>query len=110
MCSLAHRTFVPPHHERITALIDDLVAFANRVDLPVLVQTAIAQAQFETIHPFPDGNGRVGRALIQAMLRGGSQRAMSPFRSPRVCSIAGGIVRGGSQCSHPGRRPGNCRA
>lgn len=63
--------FVPPHHERVTVLMDDLVAFANRVDLPVLVQTAIAHAQFETIHPFPDGNGRVGRALIQAMLRGG---------------------------------------
>lgn len=63
--------FVPPHHERVTALMDDLVAFANRVDLPVLAQTAIAHAQFETIHPFPDGNGRVGRALIQAMLRGG---------------------------------------
>ncbi|WP_411732006.1 Fic family protein [Paeniglutamicibacter sp.] len=63
--------FVPPHHERVTALMDDLVAFANRVDLPVLAQTAITHAQFETIHPFPDGNGRVGRALIQAMLRGG---------------------------------------
>lgn len=63
--------FVPPHHERVGALMDDLVAFANRVDLPVLAQTAIAHAQFETIHPFPDGNGRVGRALIQAMLRGG---------------------------------------
>lgn len=63
--------FVPPHHDRVAALIDDLVVFANRVDLPVLAQTAIAHAQFETIHPFPDGNGRVGRALIQAMLRGG---------------------------------------
>ncbi|WP_241988173.1 Fic family protein [Cryobacterium sp. MDB2-10] len=63
--------FVPPHHDRVPALMDDLVAFANRVDLPVLAQTAIAHAQFETIHPFPDGNGRVGRSLIQAMLRGG---------------------------------------
>lgn len=63
--------FVPPHQDRVPALMDDLVAFANRVDLPVLAQTAIAHAQFETIHPFPDGNGRVGRALIQAMLRGG---------------------------------------
>ena len=63
--------FVPPHHDRVPALMDDLVAFANRLDLPVLAQTAIAHAQFETIHPFPDGNGRVGRSLIQAMLRGG---------------------------------------
>lgn len=63
--------FVPPHQDRVPALMDDLSAFANRVDLPVLVHTAIAHAQFETIHPFPDGNGRVGRALIQSMLRGG---------------------------------------
>lgn len=63
--------FVPPHHERVPELIDDLVVFANRDDLPVMAQIAVAHAQFETIHPFPDGNGRVGRALIQAMLRGG---------------------------------------
>lgn len=63
--------FVPPHQDRVPALMDDLVVFANRVDLPVLAQSAIAHAQFETIHPFPDGNGRTGRALIQTMLRGG---------------------------------------
>ncbi|MDY7541804.1 Fic family protein [Cryobacterium sp. 5B3] len=63
--------FVPPHQDRVPELMDDLLTFANRVDLPVLAQTAIAHAQFETIHPFPDGNGRVGRSLIQAILRGG---------------------------------------
>jgi Fic family protein len=63
--------FVPPHHELVPALMDDLLVFADRTDLPRLAQTAIAHAQFETIHPFPDGNGRVGRALVQAMLRGG---------------------------------------
>jgi Fic family protein len=62
-------SFVPPHHERIPALMDDLVVFARRTDLPALPQIAIAHAQFETIHPFPDGNGRTGRALVQAMLR-----------------------------------------
>lgn len=62
-------SFVPPHHERVPALMDDLVAFARRADLPALPQIAIAHAQFETVHPFPDGNGRTGRALIQAMLR-----------------------------------------
>jgi Fic family protein len=62
--------FVPPHHERVPALIDDLVKFTRRTDLPLLPQAAIAHAQFETIHPFPDGNGRTGRALIHAMLRG----------------------------------------
>jgi Fic family protein len=62
--------FVPPHHEHVPALIDDLVAFARRTDLPLLAQTAVAHAQFETIHPFADGNGRTGRALIHALLRG----------------------------------------
>lgn len=54
----------------VPALIDDLVAFARRTDLPLLAQTAVAHAQFETIHPFADGNGRTGRALIHALLRG----------------------------------------
>ncbi|GAA4672083.1 Fic family protein [Frondihabitans cladoniiphilus] len=60
--------FVPPHHDRVGAAMTDLVAFARRLDLPALPQIAVAHAQFETIHPFPDGNGRTGRALIQAML------------------------------------------
>jgi Fic family protein len=61
--------FVPPHHRRVLAAIDDLLRFAQRDDIPVLPQIALAHAQFETIHPFADGNGRTGRALIQAMLR-----------------------------------------
>jgi Fic family protein len=62
--------FVPPHHKHVPELIDDLVRFTGRTDLPLLSQAAIAHAQFETIHPFTDGNGRTGRALIHAMLRG----------------------------------------
>ncbi|HUZ21078.1 MAG TPA: Fic family protein [Acidimicrobiales bacterium] len=62
--------FVPPHHSRVPAAMDDLVAFVARHDLPPLVHAAVAHAQFETIHPFPDGNGRVGRALVHALLRG----------------------------------------
>lgn len=62
--------FVPPHHDHVPALMDDLVAFTRRTDIPVLTHAAIAHAQFETIHPFPDGNGRTGRALVHAMLRG----------------------------------------
>ena len=62
-------SFVPPHHERVAAALDDLIQFMHRADLPVLVQVAIAHAQFETIHPFNDGNGRTGRALVHAMLR-----------------------------------------
>ncbi|GAT00028.1 Fic family protein [Mycolicibacterium fortuitum] len=61
--------FVPPRHERIPAAIDDLIAFAARDDVALLAQIAVAHAQFETIHPFTDGNGRTGRALAQSMLR-----------------------------------------
>lgn len=64
-------TFIPPHQSRVPALIADLVSFARRTDVPVLAQAALAHAQFETIHPFPDGNGRTGRALLQGMLRHG---------------------------------------
>ncbi len=63
--------FVPPHHDRLLAAIDDLMKFIARDDLPVLAHAALAHAQFETIHPFTDGNGRTGRALVQAMLRHG---------------------------------------
>jgi len=62
--------FVPPPHDQVPELIDDLVRFASRTDLPLLCQAAVAHAQFETIHPFPDGNGRTGRALVHAILRG----------------------------------------
>lgn len=61
--------FVPPHHDRVPEAIDDLVAFLGREDIEPLTQAAVAHAQFETIHPFPDGNGRVGRALAHSLLR-----------------------------------------
>lgn len=61
--------FVAPPAEAIPDLVDDLVTFASRSDLDPLVQVALAHAQFETIHPFTDGNGRTGRALAQSMLR-----------------------------------------
>ena len=65
-----HAQFVPPQHSRVPAAMADLIAFMDRDDMPAMVQAAIAHAQFETIHPFPDGNGRTGRALIHALLRG----------------------------------------
>ena len=61
--------FVPPHERHLRTLIDDLIAFIARSDIPVLAHVAIAHAQFETIHPFSDGNGRTGRALVHAQLR-----------------------------------------
>jgi Fic family protein len=60
--------YVGPKFSRVPGLMSDLVRFARRTDWPVIPQIAIAHAQFETIHPFPDGNGRTGRALIQSML------------------------------------------
>lgn len=61
--------FVPPHHRRVPAAIDDQVAFIGRDDVPVLEHAAIAHAQFETIHPFGDESGRTGRRLVHAQLR-----------------------------------------
>lgn len=61
--------FVPPPPGLVPSLLDDLCAFCNRTDLPAAIQAAIAHVQFETIHPFFDGNGRVGRALILIILR-----------------------------------------
>jgi Fic family protein len=55
--------FVPPPPDTVEDYMGDLVAFANRDDMPALVQAAIAHAQFETIHPFTDGNGRTGRVM-----------------------------------------------
>jgi Fic family protein len=60
--------FVPPVSSRVPELINDLVLFTKRLDVPALAQIAIAHAQFETIHPFEDGNGRTGRAIVQSML------------------------------------------
>lgn len=65
-----HRAdFVPPHHRHVPEAMEDLVAFMRLDRFAVLAHVAVAHAQFETIHPFPDGNGRAGRALMHAMLR-----------------------------------------
>jgi Fic family protein len=61
--------FVPPPPEHVHALLEDLCAAVDADSLPPLVQAAIVHAQFETIHPFDDGNGRVGRALVHVILR-----------------------------------------
>ncbi|WP_114201348.1 Fic family protein [Janibacter anophelis] len=73
-------TFVAPAHERVEPAVEDLCAFVARTDIPLLPQCAIAHAQLETIHPFNDGNGRVGRALVHAMLQqgGATTRATVP--------------------------------
>lgn len=61
--------FVPPPEHEVDRLIADLLAFLARDDIPPVAQAAIGHAQFETIHPFVDGNGRVGRCLVHVVLR-----------------------------------------
>ncbi len=75
--------YVPPAPERVAGLMDDLLDFLNRDDVPVLVQAAIGHAQFESIHAFTDGNGRIGRALVSAVLRrrGVARNAVIPLAS-----------------------------
>jgi len=60
--------YVPPVAADVSPLMADLIAFMDRDDLPPLALAALAHAQFETIHPFTDGNGRTGRALLHSVL------------------------------------------
>ena len=76
--------FVPPPPEEVPRLLVDLCAAINEDLLPPIVQAGLVHAQFETIHPFHDGNGRTGRALIHVVLR---RRGMTPHYVPPI-SIA----------------------
>ncbi|MCW1819734.1 fic protein [Mycolicibacterium conceptionense] len=78
--------YIPPPPETVQGYMNDLITFANRDDMPVLLQAAIAHAQFESIHPFTDGNGRIGRALINTILRcrGTTTRVVVPLASALV--------------------------
>src|SRR5262245_20807423 len=67
-CTLETATFVPPPVREMHVALDNLEKFLHDTSLPLLIQCGLAHAQFETIHPFLDGNGRVGRLLITFML------------------------------------------
>lgn len=75
--------FVPPPPELVPQYLADLVRFVARNDLPAIAQAALAHAQFESIHPFTDGNGRIGRALINVVLRrrGATSTVVVPIAS-----------------------------
>jgi Fic family protein len=79
--------FVPPPPEDVNRLLDDLCASINDTTLSPLVQAALVHAQFETIHPFDDGNGRTGRALVHVVLR---RRALAPRFIPPLSVIFAG--------------------
>ena len=76
--------FVPPPPEHIDELLTDLCRSMNEAFLPPLVQAALIHAQFETIHPFADGNGRTGRALVHVILR---RRGIAPSYVPPISVI-----------------------
>ena len=80
----ADARYVPPPEDEVESLMLDLVYLMNRDDLPAVAQAAIAHAQFETIHPFVDGNGRVGRALIHVLLR---RRGIAPTFVPPISVV-----------------------
>jgi Fic family protein len=76
--------FVPPPPDLVDPLLRDLCGFAERDDVSTLVQAALLHAQFETIHPFEDGNGRTGRALVQVVFR---RRRLAPAFVPPVSVV-----------------------
>lgn len=76
--------FVPPPPEHVPMLLEDLCAFLAEDSVPAVVQAAIAHAQFETIHPFIDGNGRTGRALVHVVLR---RRGLAPHVVPPLSLV-----------------------
>ncbi|MHB1326618.1 MAG: Fic family protein [Gemmatimonadales bacterium] len=76
--------FVPPPPEHVAGLLEDLCDAVNDETLSPLVQAARVHAQFETIHPFDDGNGRTGRALIHTVLR---RRGLAPSYVPPISIV-----------------------
>lgn len=85
---------VTPPPETVPSLIDDLVEFANRTDVEPILQAAVVHAQFELIHPFADGNGRVGRLLIDWVLVRRLRLVSPPSISSIIMGDAGGYLSG----------------
>ena len=88
----AHLVTAPP--DVVPALVDDVVAYANRVDVDPIAQAAIAHAEFEIVHPFADGNGRIGRVLVAWILVRRLSLLTAPPVSTRVAADIGGYAAG----------------
>lgn len=61
--------YVPPHASRVRGYLEDIITFARRDDVGTIAKAALVHAQFETVHPFIDGNGRTGRTLLHRILK-----------------------------------------
>lgn len=88
----AHLVTPPP--DELPRLLDDLVAYANRDDVDPVAQAAVAHAQFEVVHPFADGNGRVGRVLVAWLLVRRLKLVTPPPVSGRLADDVGGYGAG----------------
>ncbi len=85
---------VTPPAEEVPRLVDDLVAYVNRADVEPVVQAAVAHAQFEVVHPFADGNGRIGRVLVGWILTRRLALLTPPPVSTRIAADVGGYAAG----------------
>ncbi len=88
----AHLVTPPP--DEVPPLLDDLIAYVNRDDVEPVAQAAIAHAQFEIIHPFADGNGRIGRVLVAWILVRRLSLITPPPVSTRIAADVGGYASG----------------
>lgn len=86
--------YVGPPPELVPGLLEDLVAFCNRADVDAVTQAAVAHAQFESIHPFADGNGRLGRVLIAWVVARRLEVPVPPPLSVFIARDAGGYLSG----------------
>jgi Fic family protein len=86
--------FVPPPAKNVARLMRDLVAFTNGTKFDVVTQAAVSHAQFETIHPYGDGNGRIGRLLVLWLFARRLDVAVPPPTSVLIARDPGGYLSG----------------
>ena len=99
--------FVPPPAHEVMSAVGALEKFMHAAGLPILIKAGLVHAQFETIHPFLDGNGRVGRMLIPLMLvaEGVLERSVALSQSA-LQTAPNALLRASSEGSHPRRLGG----